>query len=214
MTSEDLPQTLAIFPLNNAVLFPGGLLPLNIFEERYVRMIDDALKNNRMIGMVQPRDNAEKHNPHDNIVNVGCGGRIIQFNETEDDRYLIVLQGVCRFTVEEEMKTVLPYRQVKPDWSPYEDDMVDGHNHIDAEDEFFHLLKHYLDHVNMKCEWPMIEKSSLETLLATLPMICPFEAIDKQALLEAKTPQNRYDILKSLLTMQIKSRNGCSGGRQ
>ncbi len=206
ITSDDLPNSLPIFPLQDALLLPNGLLPLNIFEERYIRMVDDALASHRFIGMVQPDLNARKNGQKDAIVNIGCAGRITQFSEFDDNRYMIMLSGITRFEIKEELSTLSPYRQVKPNWNTYADDLVEDCDTIQIDrDYFLPLLKQYLRANDMNCDWAIIESTSCETLLTTLPMICPFEPQEKQALLEAKTLDNRYQILSSLIEIGLKS---------
>jgi Lon protease-like protein len=206
MTQDDLPETLAIFPLEGALLLPGGILPLNIFEEKYVRMVDDAMKSQRMIGMIQPDLNARAKGHTGAIVKRGCMGRITQFTETPDNRYFIALQGKCRFRVEKELDTILPYRMVKPEWDAYIDDLVEGCDHIEIDREaFFPLLQKFMDVKNIECSWQMIEQSSCHVLLQTLPMILPFDTMEKQALLEAKTLEDRYKTLFTLLSINVGS---------
>ena len=120
MTYDDLPAIIPIFPLSEVLLLPGGVLPLNIFEEKYVRMIEDVLGTHRMIGIVQPDEKARDQGSKDALLKTGCVGRISQFSETEDNRYLIMLKGVIRFEIGEEVSNILPYRQAEVNWKPYQ----------------------------------------------------------------------------------------------
>ena len=193
LTYEDLPETLPIFPLKEALLLPGGMLPLNIFEERYIRMVKDILSNHRMIGIIQS-------NQGNDILNIGCAGRIIQWSETEDGRYLIVLKGLNRFHVHEEINTTLSYRQIQANWTTYKDDMVEDCDPIEIDREaFFPLISDYLARHGMDCDIPTLDQSPCTTLLTAIPMICPFAPSEKQALLEAQTYEDRYQILMTLL---------------
>ena len=206
MTFDDLPQTIPIFPLEGALLLPGGVLPLNIFEERYVRMIDDALSCHRIIGMIQPDIHERNKGNKDAILKIGCMGRITQFHETDNQNYKIMLKGVIRFQIEDEIKNILPYRQAKIRWGEYEDDIVEDCDTVEIDrDVFLPLLKEYFDIHDMTCDWDIIRQSSCETLITNLPMICPFDSQEKQALLEAKTMDNRYETLTAILNMSLNS---------
>jgi Lon protease-like protein len=211
MTIDDLPHTLAIFPLQDVILCPEGLLPLNIFEPRYIRMVDDAIASHRIIGIIQPdmilRDKGDKTA----VMSIGCAGRITEFSETGDGRYYITLKGLSRFKIELEMPTILPYRQIIADWSPYQDDMIEDCDTISIDRNcFLPLLKAYFAHHNLSCDMSVIQQSSCKYLMATLPMICPFNAQEKQALLEAKTLDSRYEAMITLMKMSINSKDsGC-----
>lgn len=211
MTIERLPRTLAIFPLQDVILCPEGLLPLNIFEPRYIRMIDDAMASHRMIGIIQPnlplRDKGDKTA----IMSIGCAGRITQFSETDDGRYYITLKGLSRFKVELEMPTILPYRQIITDWSPYQNDMLEDCDTISIDrDAFLPLLQSYFVHHHLSCDMNVIKQSPCKYLMATLPMICPFNEQEKQALLEAKNLEKRYEAMVTLMKMSLNSKDsGC-----
>ena len=201
MTYDDLPQIIPVFPLEGALLLPGGLLPLNIFEEKYIRMVDDALSTHRMIGIVQP--DIQNNN---SLYSVGCVGRITSFTELEDDRYNIILKGVSRFDAREELTTISPYRSVHADWTDYKDDLVEDCETIEIDrDEFIPLLKRYFIIHRMNCDWDLIDQTRCETLLTALPMICPFASEEQQALLEAKTLDDRYNILTTMLKIALQS---------
>ena len=198
---SELPNTLAVFPLAGALLFPRWSLPLNIFEPRYLNMIDDAMAGHRMIGMIQPTDN-DKAAPR--LADVGCAGRITSYSETEDGRYLINLTGVCRFTAVREIDVKTPYRQVSPDWMGFESDLTapetgglpDRQNLADA-------LRKYVSLNQMDVDWDAVETAPMETLVNALAAGCPFSTMEKQALLEAPDLNGRCDALVALLDMDI-----------
>src|SRR6185312_16039069 len=149
---SDLPQTLPIFPLTGVVLLPHSALPLNVFEPRYLAMVDDALSGNRLVGMIQPTE-SEEDVLKPRLSEVGCAGRVISFRETEDNRYLITLAGVCRFRVKEEVPVLSPYRQVACDFSPFATDLVQSEAGDFPRDRLLAALKHYLSHRDMKADW-------------------------------------------------------------
>lgn len=210
MTFDDLPQTLPIFPLDGCLLLPGGLLPLNIFEPSYMKMVDDVLlAGHRMIGVVQPDTNLREKGHKDAIYKTGCAGRITQFSETDDGRYLVTLSGLNRFKVSEELSTILAYRQVKPDWNFFPDDMVEDCESLDINrEEMMPLLEQYFALFDMSCDWDIMSGAPCHTLMATLPMICPFTAQEKQALLETISLNDRYDKFMALLQMTLNESSG------
>lgn len=203
---KDLPDTLPVFPLTGVLLLPNGQLPLNIFEKRYLDMVDDALSSHRLIGMIQP----EKPNPEGVVDNpalskVGCAGKITDFSETSDGRYLISLTGIVRFQLEQELQATTLYRQVKPDWGHYKSDL-DSQGCIDLDrDKLNELLANYFDKEGLDCDWSMVEKAADEKLITCLSMICPFEPQEKQALLEASCCNKRSELFMAMLEMAVKS---------
>ena len=196
----DLPQTLAIFPLTGAVLLPRGQLPLNIFEPRYLQMVDAAMSGDRLIGMIQPTEKEER-SLKPALSAVGCAGRITAYTETEDNRYLITLTGVCRFRVEQELDAGTPFRQVKPDFSLYIGDLVADNNQKFPRDRLLTALKDYLNRRDLNADWQSVMSAPDETLVNALAMLCPFEPAEKQALLEAHDWIDRVDTLVALLEM-------------
>jgi len=197
--ASDLPQVIPVFPLDGALLLPGGDLPLQIFEPRYLNMIDDVMAGDRMIGMVQTRPGGDRSRP--NLASVACCGRITSFSETSDGRYLISLTGVCRFLVGEELSLSTPYRQVRADFSPFADDLSVEAAEIPAFDRrrFAGALKRYLNRRELDIDWETAEAAPLESLVTSLAMGLPFEPAEKQALLEAPTMADRCDALTALL---------------
>jgi Lon protease-like protein len=195
----DLPQLIPVFPLDGAMLLPGGELPLQIFEPRYLNMIDDAMTGDRVIGMVQTRG-GDRERP--GLTAVGCAGRITSYAETSDGRYLITLTGVCRFTVGEELNLRTPYRQVRADYSRFEadlDETEDAEADDTARDRFARALKRYLNRRELDIDWDSAGAAPLEPLVNSLAMGLPFDPAEKQALLEAIDLSARFEALTTLL---------------
>ena len=195
----DLPQVIPIFPLDGALLLPGGELPLRIFEPRYLNLVDDVMAGDRMIGMIQTRAGGERARP--NLAGVGCAGRITSFNETSDGTYLITLTGVCRFGVGDELPVRTPYRQVRATFDPFAEDLGDEEVEADQFDRtrFVKALKVYLNHRELDIDWETAENAPLESLVTSLAMGLPFEPAEKQALLEAPSLAARCEALTALL---------------
>jgi len=194
------PEVLPIFPLAGTVLLPGGRLPLNIFEPRYLAMVADALKSDRMIGMIQPREGQDQM-PHPEVYRIGGMGRITSFAETDDGRYLITLAGLCRFEVREELPQVNGYRRAVPDFSRFKADpdaAADGQ--IDRK-RLVELLRGYFKARGIKADWRGIEAAGDEGLVSTLAMLCPFQPSEKQALLEAADLPARGRTMITILEM-------------
>ena len=208
----DLPDAIPVFPLPGALILPRGRLPLNIFEPRYLAMVDDALKTeHRLIGMVQPYEGNEEPS---RLHSIGCAGRITSLSETEDGRYLIVLTGVTRFRVTEELEGFTPYRRVNPGWDDFAADLKgpEALEHWDRE-TFMALLKKYFDIANLSSDWDSMREADSEMLLNSLAMMCPFAIEEKQALLEAPRLSDRVETLTALLQFAI-AEGGSSGGLQ
>lgn len=213
---EGLPEELPIFPLSGALLLPWGRLPLNIFEPRYLNMVLDAMSSGRIFGMIQPdqtkldRARAEGSSADGNVItlsteppvyNVGCAGRIVSFEETDDGRILISLKGLIRFRIAEELQGRKGYRRVKAVYDDFKTDMDDAPK-IDLDrDTLLERLKPYLDAQGMKVNIDVIKNLSDTTLVTSLCMICPFDPREKQALLESPTLQERAKTLMTLLQM-------------
>lgn len=197
---EDLPQTLDVFPLSGVLLLPRGQLPLNVFEPRYLAMVDAALSGTRLIGMIQPTQNEETVlKPQ--LASIGCAGRITAYSESEDGRYLVTLTGVCRFRMSEELATETPYRRVKADFAPYVGDLVAADESNFPRERLVAALKDYLARRDLKADWKSVLSAPPETLVNALAMLCPFEPPEKQALLEAPGWDERVDTLIALLEM-------------
>ena len=204
---DDLPQLLPVFPLTGAVLLPRGQLPLNVFEPRYLAMIDASLAGTRFIGMIQPVEHEEKVLTP-TLSKVGCAGRIVGFRETDDRRYLITLAGICRFRIAEELISDAPFRQVCPDYSLYLGDLVEDSTDHFPRDRLLGALKLYLSHRDLKADWKAVTQAPPETLVNALAMLCPFEPAEKQALVEARNWRERVDTLVALLEMASTAASG------
>lgn len=210
---EDLPSSLPVFPLTGVLLLPGGNLPLNIFEPRYLQMVDDALASGRLIGMIQPKDlDHGRHQQRPDLQAVGCAGRITSFQETSDGRYGITLTGVCRFVIAQELPATTLYRRVVADWSSYVADYEPETCDDMCRQKLKSLLKEYFDMNGLSCEWAHIDEAPKEKLLTCLSMICPFEPREKQALLEAPDSKTRAELLFQLLEFAIAGAHKTGGG--
>ena len=201
-----LPDILPIFPLTAVLLLPRGRLPLNIFEPRYLAMTRDALGGARLIGMVQPNEPAAGGPGIDNRMNppvypVGCAGRITQFSETDDGRYLLTLTGVSRFRIREELPLVSGYRRVVPDWRPFAHDQDSPADPGFDRERLIRGLKGFFAGRQISADWEAIEKAPGEQLVISLAMACPFAPSEKQALLEAADPDERAKLLTALVEM-------------
>jgi Lon protease-like protein len=200
----DLPGTIPVFPLAGAILLPRGQLPLNIFEPRYLKMIDDALRGDRIIGMVQPDGEeailaSQMPDKQPPLCAIGCAGRITSFAETGDGRVVITLTGIARFRIKSELATLTPYRQCEVDWNEFADDLIAGHNQDEVSRErLLEILKEYLETHELQADWRAIRLSSNETLVNSLCTISPYGPREKQALLEAKTLEDRNQMLIAL----------------
>ena len=204
---SDLPPVLPVFPLSGALLLPWSRLPLNIFERRYLSMVQDALGIGRMIGMVQPVGGALTDSETlPSLFSVGCAGRISSFSETPDGRLLITLTGVCRFAVATEMQVRTPYRQVRADFLPYEADLraPDPGDNFDRE-PFLSALAPYLAGRGLDIDWDTARAAPQEALVNSLAMALPFDPPEKQALLEAMTLEDRAEALTALLRIDAAS---------
>lgn len=197
---SDLPDDLPIFPLPGVLLLPRGQLPLNIFEPRYLAMIDEALRTpHRLIGMIQPREDGA-------LYDIGCAGRITTFDETPDGRYLVSLSGLVRFRVVRERDQKNGYRRIEPDWTPFEKDMQPG-NALDIDRErLLILLENFFDQHDLSCDWSVVKDTPDDRLMTCLAMICPFEAEEKQALLEAGCCGHRAKLFMAMLEIAASRR--------
>ena len=210
-TIDDLPLRFPIFPLPGAILLPRGRLPLNIFEPRYLTMVDDALRSDRVIGMVQPQAAAHDEGSKSSLYRIGCVGRITSFSETGDGRYLITLSGVCRFSIANELDCVTPYRQITSDFASFSTDLHAEENTDDVNREkLLAALKTYMHIHNMETDWESVQQAPPESLVNSLSMICPFEPTEKQALVEAATVSDRAEILTALIEMATAQNAGGS----
>lgn len=193
---DQLPDTLPIFPLGNAVVLPGGQLPLNIFEPRYLNMVQDAMKSDHLIGMIQPRD--EK--PKSELFKVGCAGRITRYEETSDGRFEVILSSLCRFKIEEELTTTRGYRLVIPDWSEFTLDYKEQEEpDLHTKSLFRNVLKSYFKQNDMDADWGLLDQLSAEQMANSLINYVPLTYEDKQLLIEADTLTNRLRVFTAIL---------------
>jgi Lon protease-like protein len=199
-TLDDLPKQVPVFPLSGALLLPRGALPLNVFEPRYLAMVDTALAGNRIIGMIQPSE-PEEHTLKPALSQVGCLGRLTGFRESEDHRYQITLTGVCRFRVAQELSADTSYRQVLCDYSTFAGDLVSSDESELPRERLMAALKNYLTRRDLKADWQSVMNAPPEHLVNALAMLCPFEPAEKQALLEAPGWNERVATLVALLEM-------------
>lgn len=197
----DLPETIPIFPLSGVLLFPRWSLPLNIFEPRYLNMIDDAMSGSRLIGMIQSQGD-DPARP--SLVATGCAGRITSYSETDDGRYLISLTGICRFGIQSELDVATPYRQVQADWQTFASDLsTPPESSFPERLMLVNSLKRYTQINAMEVDWEAVEHAPMETLINALCAGCPFGTREKQALLEAMNVADRAQTLITLLDMDV-----------
>lgn len=201
----DLPDMLALFPLSRALLLPQTHRPLNIFEPRFVELVDDALAGNRLIGLIQPRDTGEEA-PRGAVplAPVGCIGRLVHFEEQEENRYLIILEGVCRFEPVEELAVATPYRQARISTQRYAADFTPdlGAETVDRA-RLVKVLRDYADFAQFEVDWEEVEETGTGDLVNLAAMLSPYGAREKQALLEAATLNERAETLIALAEMEM-----------
>jgi len=205
--AKDLPSTIPIFPLEGALLLPGGRMPLNIFEPRYLQMVDEAVAGSRLIGVIQPRlDGALREDGEPELCNVGCAGRIIAFSETGDGRYLISLQGVFRFRIADELTVKTPFRQAKP--APFLADLDDdpAANEIDRP-ALLKAFRAYLQANDLEADWESVSRAENAMLVNALSMMAPYGPAEKQALLEAADLKTRAETLIAITEMALAREN-------
>ena len=194
-----LPSIIPIFPLSNFIIFPNTTVPLNIFEPRYIQMINDSMKSHRMIGMIQPKKSGELKKP--DLYEVGCIGKITSFNETDDGRYLIIINGVSRFKIEEEIKSENLYRSCKVSYQNYIKDLEDKIEEYPIKDldKIFKDLQNLFEKKGFMVDWSSLKKQNFSNTLNTLSMASPFSLEEKQVLLETKDLSTRKLRLEQIL---------------
>ena len=201
----DLPEVIPVFPLPGALLLPRGQMPLNIFEPRYLEMVDDALRSgHRLIGMIQPDTTEAEEAAKPNLFRVGCVGRITQLAESGDGRYLIELTGVARFRIEEELEVATAYRQCRVTFAAFADDFVarKGEDAVDRA-ALLAALREFLKANDLNADWEGIEKAPNEALVNALSMMSPYGAAEKQALLEAPDLKTRAEVLVAITEIEL-----------
>lgn len=200
---NDLPDVVPVFPLSGALLLPRGQMPLNVFEPRYLRMVDSAVAGDRVIGIIQP-DAGGGSLRQPALHQIGCAGRITAFAESNDGRYLVTLTGIARFRVIEEVAVDTPYRQCRITAAPYADDFIDraGEEEVDR-DTLLGALRAYLEAHNLEADWDSVDTASNEALVNGMAMLSPYGPAEKQALLEAPDLKTRAETLVALTEISL-----------
>ena len=201
-----LPNILPVFPLSDFIFFPNTSIPLNIFEQKYIEMINDSLKKDRLIGLIQPKykkNNFRNNNPE--LYSIGCAGKITSFNETDDNRIVLVLNGIIRFKILEELPSKKLYRQCKVSFDQFKDDLNKNERKLEFSDLelLFKDLKFFFQKKNYELDWTRLEKQNLDQVINSLCMIAPFSLEEKQILLEQKKIIDRKVKLKEILNTYI-----------
>ncbi len=204
-----LPEIFPVFPLAGALLLPHGKLPLNIFEPRYLALTEDALAPPRMFGIIQPDESRPAGESGPGLYRVGCLGRLSSFSETDDGRYLISLSGIIRFVLVEEVEMRRGYRRIRGEFSRFVDDLAPSDELLPTFDreELLAALRRYFAHRGIEANWDAVQQMPDAILVTTLCVVCPFEAREKQALLEAVTPADRAQALLTLLQIDAHGMN-------
>lgn len=202
--AEDCPLVIPVFPLTGALLLPRGQMPLNIFEPRYLAMIDDAIRGHRIVGIIQPEPESGRQSSAPPLLHVGCIGRITQFAETGDDRYILTLTGISRFRLVEELSVTTPYRQARVS---YEDFAIDftaraGEDEVDR-NGLLKALRAFAKANDLKIDWKGVNEAPNEALVNALAMMCPFGPREKQALLEAPDLRHRAEVLVAITEIEL-----------
>jgi hypothetical protein len=202
MKKENLPNEIPVFPLSNAIFFPRTILPLNIFEDRYLQLVDDCMKGNRMFGMVQPRNNIGM-SPE--VYNVGCLGKVISFNETTDKRFIITLLGLSRFKIKKEFKKEKLYRSFEVDYSEFLDDLkVKKDETLNSEKKnLLNKIQVFFEKINYPIKYSELSKLDLDELISNVSMISPFSIEEKQKLIETKKINNKIKVLNEIINFNL-----------
>ncbi|WP_342363548.1 LON peptidase substrate-binding domain-containing protein [Terrarubrum flagellatum] len=208
---QDLPQRIPIFPLAGALLLPRGQMPLNIFEPRYLAMVEDAIRNDRIIGMIQPEASEPEDAAAPKLFDVGCAGRVTQFAETGDGRLIITLTGVARFRVKQEPGVTTPYRQCDVDFSPFLQDFIAraGEEEVNRK-AVVDALKRFVKVNKLEIDWKGVQDAPNEALVNALSMMSPYGVKEKQALLEAASLKARAEILVAITEFELARRSSGS----
>ena len=202
MKKEDLPKKIAVFPLSNFIIFPKTTVPLNIFEPRYIDMINDSMRSNKFIGMIQPKSSKDEDSFNPTLYDIGCLGKIISFKETDDGRYLIELKGLIRFETRQEVTSEKKYREFNVNFEKFFDDLNEKKENIQFSDLelIFKNLKSLFEKRGFIINWKALEKQSLDETINALAMASPFTIEEKQVLLEAKNLDIRKNKISEILT--------------
>ena len=202
MKKDDLPNIISIFPLSNAIFFPRTVLPLNIFEKRYIQLVEDSMKDNRIFGMVQPKT---KIGTTPEVYNVGCLGKITNFSETNDGRFIITLSGVIRFRIKKEIERKKMYRSFEVNYSDFLNDLkIENKNQINIEKkDLLNKVKKFFNKINYPIDHDELSKLNLDQLISTVSMISPFSVEEKQKLIETIKIDNKVKILKEIINFNL-----------
>ncbi len=201
-SADDMPAIIPVFPLAGALLLPRGQMPLNVFEPRYLAMVDDALRGHRLIGMVQPEGGEVRGRPP--LYPLGCAGRVTSFAETGDGRYLVTLTGVARYTIVEEMSVITPYRQCRVDFSAFVRDFAEDASSENVDRAgLLRTLRNFADAHDLSVDWKGIDDAPNDALVNALSMMSPFGPKEKQALLEAADLKSRADVLIAIAEVEL-----------
>ena len=202
MKKEDLPKKIAVFPLSNFIIFPKTTVPLNIFEPRYINMINDSMKSNKFIGMIQPKKSEDEENFSPKLHEVGCMGKIVSFKEADDGRFLIELKGLIRFEIKKEILSKKNYREFEINFENFFDDLNEKKENVKFSDLelIFKDLKVLFEKRGFIINWKALEKQSLNETINALAMASPFTLEEKQVLLEAKNLDTRKTKIAEILT--------------
>ena len=202
MKKEDLINEIPVFPLSNAIFFPRTILPLNIFEDRYLQLVDDCMKGNRMFGMVQPR-NRKDLSPE--VYNVGCLGKIISFNETSDKRFIISLVGLTRFRIKKELKKEKLYRSFEVDYSEFLNDLEikKDESFILEKKNLLKIIQFFFKKIDYPVKYNDLSKLNLDELISNVSMISPFSIEEKQKLIETKKIDNKIKVLSEIINSNL-----------
>ena len=202
MKKENLLNEIPVFPLSNAIFFPRTILPLNIFEDRYLQLVNDCMKGNRMFGMVQPK-NRLSQTPE--VYNIGCLGKIISFSETNDKRFIITLSGLIRFKIKKELKIEKLYRSFEVDYSDFFEDLeIKKNDQIDEEKkDLLNKSKVFFQKINYPIDNEELAKLDLDQLISTISMISPFSVVEKQKLIETIKIDKKIKVLKEIINFNL-----------
>jgi uncharacterized protein len=202
MFKNNFPNKISIFPLSNAVFFPKTMLPLNIFEDRYIQLVKDCMKEEKMFGMVQPKYDL-KNSKKPEVYKVGCLGKIVSFNETPDKRFIITLSGIIRFKIKEELENKKLYRKFNVDYSDFLDDLKNKNLKTDSENNIFKKIKIFFEKANYPVEYNELIKLDFEQLINTVCMISPFSIKEKQRLIECVGINDKLKVLDEIISTNI-----------
>ena len=202
MKKEDLPKKIAVFPLSNFIIFPRTTVPLNIFEPRYIDMVNDCMKSGKLIGMIQPKNNQNVNRNIPDLYEIGCMGKITSFKEIEDKRFLIELRGLIRFQIIKEINSSKEYRECEINFEKFHEDLIDKKEDIKFSDLeiIFKDLKNIFERKGFIINWKALEKQSLDEIINALAMASPFTLEEKQVLLEAQNLKSRKSKIADILT--------------